>query len=552
MDSSQRKFSFFLYGLGMTDRLKSWVPFLISTVCYAVLLSIALIRIAAITQGRQYYLLDDTYIHLAIAKNLLLHGVYGISPKEPATASSSIVWPLLLVAVGKVFGLKLMLPLILNIISAFVLLAVAQLMLYSNGVTSGAWQTVTLVLIVLAFPLVTMTLDGMEHVLFGLAFILFLWAATHALAAAPFGSPWRVSPLLLSAFLLTSCRYEGVFAIFVTCLLLARRSIVHSITTALVGFLPILLFGLFSRGNGGMWVPNSLVMKTLDHSSIFHKLLIVPHQLSSRYVCEIGMTGLVLTLFCLAVFGWSRGLSNIRRNMLLIFLGTCLLHIQFARLQTATPRYESYFTGAGILVGSLGFYDLRRANQCSKRLLFSLRIMAAVALLPLILYRGIWWEIVCVNGATSIYRQQYQAAQFFSRYYRGQPIVANDVGAVSFFADVHCLDLWGLGSNEVAQRRANGTFTTVAVREMALRRNVDVGFLYSTAFTGTESLPKDWIEVATWTIPTAHGNTTWSSTISFYATSPNGVGKLLRNLQDYQGALPPNVTSSVLDPKPKN
>jgi hypothetical protein len=30
----------------------------------------------------------------------------------------------------------------------------------------------------------------------------------------------------------------------------------------------------------------------------------------------------------------------------------------------------------------------------------------AVALLPLILYRGIRWEIVCVNSAASIYRQQ--------------------------------------------------------------------------------------------------------------------------------------------------
>jgi hypothetical protein len=533
------------------DRLRMWLPFFVSTAFYAILLCVALVRINAITHGSQIYLLDDTYIHLAIAKNILLHRVYGISATEPAMASSSILWPALLVLTAKLFGLKLILPLMLNIISGLAMLAMAQHFLRSSRVTSRGWQTLTLLLLVLAFPMVAMTLDGMEHVLYGFAFVYFLWIAGLTLTRAETLSGWSIVALLFSAALLTSIRYEGVFAVFVLCLLLVWRRPFLAVATALSGFLPLLLFGIFSRRHGGMWVPNSLVMKTLDGGSRLQQLVRIPHELSTPYICEVGLTLLLLLLVVLAVRSKPIGLTATERNMLFIYLGVAALHIQFARVRTATPRYESYLIGAGVLLASLCLFSILKFQQTHDRPFpTSIKVLAILAVLPIVLYRGVWWEVASLNGAASIYRQQYQAAQFFAKYYSGQAIVANDVGAVSYFANVHCFDIWGLANNEVARERSKGTFTTAEIRRVAVERHVNVGFVYDIAFFGAQKLPPEWIKVATWTIPTHHGNTTFSSTISFYATSPTAASILLRNLEEFQKSLPPSVVARTANGQP--
>ena len=523
------------------NRLKSWVPFFVSGSFYACLLSVALFRIYRLTNGCQFYLLDDTYIHLSIAKNLLLHGVYGISASEYAMASSSILWPFLLEFTAKIFGINLYLPLALNIIFALALLAIALHILRRNDVTSLMSQSLTLMLLVLAFPLVAMTLDGMEHILYGFAFVLFLWVAGLVVGEGPGCGRLQEGWLLGSAILLTSCRYEGVFAVFIVCLLLARRRLLLAAAVGFAGALPVLLFGIFSRMHGGMLVPNSLVMKTLDHSSLFQKLISIPLLLSSPYFWRIGLLGSLLLLGWLAFLTRRGGLTNTQRSMLLVFLGTALLHIQFARIQTATPRYESYLIGAAVLLGSIILTELRHyERERHGDLPTYLKISVVLALIPLIFYRGAYWEVVAANSATSIYRQQYQAAQFFLRYYPGQPIVANDVGLVSYYADSQCFDLWGLGNNEVAYRMSKGTFTTEVIKRMAAQRNATVGFLYANQFFGPQSLPDDWLAVATWTIPIERGNTS-RPTITFYAMNQEDAGTLLLNLKAFQKDLPSDV-----------
>jgi hypothetical protein len=528
-----------------------WLPFFVSTEFYAILLCVALVRIDAITHGSQIYLLDDTYIHLAIAKNLLLHGVYGISATESAMASSSILWPVLVMLTAKLVGLKLILPLILNIIAGLAMLAMAQYFLSSSGVVSQRWQILTLLLLVLAFPMVAMTLDGMEHILYGFAFIYFLWIAGLMLTREDTAGRWRIAALLFSAALLTSTRYEGSFAVFVFCVLLVWRRPFLAVATALSGLFPLVCFGIFSRRHGGMWVPNSLVMKTLDRGSSLQQLFRIPHELSTPYICEIGLTGLLLFLVFMSFLSKRIGMTSTDRNRLFLYLGVAALHIQFARLRTATPRYESYLVGAGVLLASSCLFSILRFQQNQNRPFpISIKAFAILAVLPIVIYRGVWWEIASVNGAVSIYRQQYQAAQFFAKYYPDQPIVANDVGAVSYFANVHCFDIWGLGNNDVARERANGTFTTAEIRRMAVDRHVDVGFVYDKAFFGAQSLPPEWIDVATWTIPTHHGNTTFASTISFYATSQSAASVLLRDLKAYQQNLPPEVKARTLESHP--
>lgn len=64
-------------------------------------LTIALVVAVRHETGAAYtYPLDDTYIHTALARNLIEHGTWGINPGEFANASTSPVWTVLVAIAG--------------------------------------------------------------------------------------------------------------------------------------------------------------------------------------------------------------------------------------------------------------------------------------------------------------------------------------------------------------------------------------------------------------------------------------------------------------------
>ena len=65
-------------------------------------------------QGHIIYALDDAYIGMAIAKNIALHGVYGVCKYHVTGASSSILWPWLIALCYRVFGVNELAPLVGN------------------------------------------------------------------------------------------------------------------------------------------------------------------------------------------------------------------------------------------------------------------------------------------------------------------------------------------------------------------------------------------------------------------------------------------------------
>jgi hypothetical protein len=99
-----------------------FLPLLLAVLVYAAGLAAMLWQIGRIDHWAQLYSIDDPYIHLAVAKNLVLHGVYGVTPAEFSAASSSIVWPFLLAGLMWVLGVHAWIAFALNAALAVILL----------------------------------------------------------------------------------------------------------------------------------------------------------------------------------------------------------------------------------------------------------------------------------------------------------------------------------------------------------------------------------------------------------------------------------------------
>jgi len=107
----------------------------------AVAVAVLLVLVAALVAwslprsgGRLVYALDDAYIHMAMARNLAEHGVYGVTRYGFTSSSSSPLWTLLLAGFFAALGPRDGLPLAFNVLFAVSLLVVADRVLQAHGV----------------------------------------------------------------------------------------------------------------------------------------------------------------------------------------------------------------------------------------------------------------------------------------------------------------------------------------------------------------------------------------------------------------------------------
>lgn len=95
-----------------------FLPCAIAALLLAGSLFVALPAMQAKGEDRFVYPLDDTYIHMGMAKNLATHGVWGVNRYHFSSSSSSPLWTLTLAGAYLVTGVREATPLILNLIFA--------------------------------------------------------------------------------------------------------------------------------------------------------------------------------------------------------------------------------------------------------------------------------------------------------------------------------------------------------------------------------------------------------------------------------------------------
>lgn len=490
------------------------------------------------TGGRLIYPLDDTYVHMAIAKHVASDGVWGVTSEHFTSASSSPLWTGMLAAAFAVFGANDYFPLDFNLLIGLALL-VSVWRIFSGSMSPTAATLATLAVMFLgAVP--TMTVLGMEHTLHALVTLWFIVLASRLAAGTNRDRDWYA--VLGLAAILTLTRYEGAFAIAAVVLALGfTRQWRAAIGVAVAGALPLLLFGLWSQSQGGSLLPNSVLLKGVTPvlTAVGVAKLVLFWQAFTSLGTSPHLVVLLVAVLALALVPSNDERAGERRIAAIIFAVCLLLHLQFARVGWFF-RYEAYLVVVGLvlvglLVSGVDRSLVTRANRPRPLVVTIALLLIVVTAFPLI-RRGAD-AIRNVPGASSnIFEQQYQMALFLEEFYRGRRIAVNDVGAIGYFADVKLLDLYGLASADTAALKRRGEFSSIAVDRLATRDEVEVAVIYASWLNEYGGVPPSWQKVGEWRV--TDNLVLGESGVSFYAVKEGTRDTLVRNLAAYADRLP--------------
>jgi hypothetical protein len=141
----------------------------------------------------------------------------------------------------------------------------------------------------------------------------------------------------------------------------------------------------------------------------------------------------------------------------------------------------------------------------------------------------------------SVYEQMYQMGLFLERYYPGETVAINDIGAINYLADIRSVDVFGLGTKEVTSMIRKNTFDMPHLENLVKTRDIKIAALNNLWYKQGR-IPPSWIEVGRWEDDdTAFGNYKYAI---FYAVDPSEEAELTAHLREFAPQLPSTVIQS--------
>jgi hypothetical protein len=317
--------------------------------------------------------------------------------------------------------------------------------------------------------------------------------------------------------------------------LAARRRAGFAVALGLASLVPPLAYGLVSISHGWYALPNPVILKGALGEGLtgWRRLALVPFVAGWG---ELARTPHLLALVGLAAVPllarW-RAPSSREGTLLVVFIGTTILHLQYARTGWFY-RYEAYLVALGILAAAValdGLGDRVRPAWLPAVLASAAALVCAV--------RGVRAHLETPGAVGNIYEQQIQMGRFLAAFYPGQAVAANDVGAIDWLADLRVLDLWGLASREVAEAKLTGGYTTAGIAELARARGVRVAVIYERWLDAAGGVPPQWVRAGRWRV--ARSVVLGDRTVAFYAVDPFEAAPLADHLRAFAAELPPGV-----------
>lgn len=491
---------------------------------------IALQVVACLRAGVFEYPLDDVYIHLAMASKIA-QGTYGVNAGEPASASSSILYPLLLLPFPNT-EFQRYLPLFWNTLS------VAGCGWVWGRIAEEARLTGFIAgLIVLLAPIELnisgVGFTGMEaapHMLASLLIILGLWRFLTGGGVAP----W----LIIAAIAAPLLRYEGLALGLMAALVLfahGERRAAAVIAVAAVGL--VASFSLFLMSLGLPPLPGSILAKLsgLDGIESLSDRLVIGLGLNIEKPAGAVLGGLVLlALLCALLFPPPR--RGAAAWILLAAVPAAVAHLFFGQTGWML-RYEPY-----IVLSLLGAILLASSAIAGRGLVFVRGIAAAVIVFGGLNYLPLLWTDYIWNPR-AIHLQQAQMARF-ARDYLNMPVMVNDLGRVAWGNDNYVLDIWGLGSDEARRVRFSVPPPPPGwAGKLAASHGIRAAMIYD--FWFAEAVGPEWVRVGKLTMSPPKGVLgAWK--VDFYATDPSFAPEMRDRLRAFAPTLPEEAVLTVI------
>ena len=504
-----------------------WVPHLLVALGSALLL----IQILILNDGKLVYVLDDPYIHLAVAENIA-RGTYGVNLGEPSAPSSSILYPFLFVPfVG--FAFLEWMPLAIAFAASLATVAfwtrIVGSALEAPGEARGPFFAALVVtLLIPATNLIGVMFTGMEHSLQLLATAVLIAGLVAERGGGK--APWW---LWLAIVLGPLVRYENLAlsipALGYMFIRGERRAALG--TFAILGLL-VGGFTLFLLASGHGALPTSVMLKgglIESRGTVEAAVSRIMGNLSQRQ-------GALLAVLAALFAGTALGAQD-RGDRQLAGWGAVALGLHLA----VGPfgwfnRYEVYIWSAALLTGIVLFPKPLRTLAASGRP-FAV-VVGAAGLAFAVGYPYIYTTLKTPLGSNNIYEQQYQMHRFATEFYDG-PVAVTDLGWVSFRNDHYVLDLFGLAHRSAVEARLRGD--RAYMDELTLQHDVHLAMLYGVWYP---DLPERWRPVAELRLEKQR-LTPAESVVTFYALDAAAEPRIRSLLREFGDTLPPGVGFSI-------
>jgi hypothetical protein len=498
-------------------------------------------KVLQYTHGVFMYPFDDTFIHLTIADNLL-KGNWGVNQNEFASASSSILYTLIL-TLFRAFSHSSLIPFIVNCLSGVAILVALYFWLKKHFINYAGQGAISL-LVIFFTPLPLMIISGMEHTLQCLFSFLFIFYFSDWLEESKNLRRQKLPlKILLFAVLLSTIRYEGIFLVVIACLLLlGYRKIIGAIILGSLALAPLVIFGLIAQSKGNYFLPNSVLIKSgsFNYSGpagIFYDIFFEKLVYARNGMAALATQRLLIILPLLYLL--FRKYMRASYFFILIFLfGATILQLSFASTGYLY-RYEAYLFFCFMIISPVLFYKYGRVilvefNSVASKIIGSALIFFLI--FPVVL-RSVTALDKSAQACINIYDQQYQMAMFTNKFYNQSIVALNDIGAVSYFTNAKIIDLWGLANTEVARSKKQHYWTSEFLNRLCNQNDLQMAIIYDSWFP--DSLSKKWTRAATWQIQ--NNIICGDSIVSFYSMNLTSKNLLQQKLRLFQNQLPSSV-----------
>jgi hypothetical protein len=523
------------------------------------------IQILSLNDGHFSYAIDDSFIHMAVSKHLAIHGVFGVTPYAFSSANSSILWPLGLALIFRITGPWIYAPLLINLLLCSGLLIHVNKILNRllRGIDSPAKSVLIFGFLIGFSALVSLPMFifiGMEHALQTWVVVAFVDLAILGLMSPDDSHP-RLKHLLGLSFLMTAVRWDdGICLAVVALLILWKGQVEKAVLMVAVAAVPVAIFAAISLLFHWFPVPNSIVLKSL----ITH-----PFDWSQEPLCikQIFTKPYLVWLMALAVFGVILKRRNDDKHTAgnywtIVYVAATLIYFQSSVVPEGYPlyyhRYDSFLVAIGLMAIAHVYVEFAKVLQSEwaepKLTHYAKLSITASLMIGIVLASGMAWQM-CRYRVTSdintipqacknIFEQQQQMGEFVHRYYSGQGVALNDIGAVDYLADIHLTDLAGLGSIDVARARLQSNFNTDTIR--SLTKGTKLVIVYESWFQAVP-FPSEWTKIGQWQI---QGNVICGcDTVSIYVTDARDASAGLYNLHQFGTTMPTDIIQTFNEPK---